>query len=169
MQGRFRVNGKEALWTFEAGATLLDVLRENGVTEVKEGCREGHCGCCAVLLEGVLVDSCQVFAATAMEREITTSRGLGNLRAPSAVQQSFVDAGAVQCGFCTPGMVLATHALLEEHPEPTEEEIAAGLDGNLCRCTGYVKIAEAVRLASERRGTGGSCGGGCGDGGGCGA
>lgn len=169
MQGCFRVNGREYLWTFEAGATLLDVLRENGVTEVKAGCREGHCGCCAVLLDGVLVDSCQVFAATASDREITTSHGLGGLRTPSAVQQSFVDAGAVQCGFCTPGMVLATHALLEEHPAPTEEEIAAGLDGNLCRCTGYVKIAEAVRLASERRRVGRNCGGGCGDEGECGA
>lgn len=164
MQGRFRVNGKDYSWTFDAGATLLDVLRKNGVTEVKEGCREGQCGCCAVLLDGVLVDSCQVFAATAMEREILTSKGLGDLREPSVVQQAFVDAGAVQCGFCTPGMVLATHALLEEHPEPTEEEIAAGLDGNLCRCTGYVKIAEAVRLASKRRRAGEGGNGGCGDG-----
>jgi aerobic-type carbon monoxide dehydrogenase small subunit (CoxS/CutS family) len=150
MTGEFVVNGKRVDCTFSSDASLLDLLRGKGFTEVKEGCREGQCGCCVVLLEGKLVNSCQVFAASAMGKEITTVKGLGNLHNPHPLQTAFVEAGAVQCGFCTPGMILAAYALLKENPDPDDEEIIQALDGNLCRCTGYVKILEAVKLGARR-------------------
>jgi carbon-monoxide dehydrogenase small subunit len=103
-----------------------------------------------VLLDGKLVNSCQVLAATAQDAEIVTIKGLGNLHEPHPIQRAFVDAGAVQCGFCTPGMVLAAYALLQKNADPSEMEIREALDGNLCRCTGYVKIVEAVALAARR-------------------
>lgn len=135
--------------------TLLDVLRKEGKTSVKRGCDEGDCGACSVLVDGVLLRACLLYAGQVDGREITTVEGLGTTRSPHPIQQAFVDAGAVQCGFCTPGMVLATYALLEENPQPTDEEIRGALDGNLCRCTGYVKIFDAVHLASERLRKGG--------------
>ena len=150
MTGNFSINGAELHISLRGDEVLLDVLRELGYTEVKEGCREGACGSCLVLLEGVLVNSCQVLAASALGKEITTVKGLGTFHQPHPIQEAFVDAGAVQCGFCTPGMVLATFALLKKNPRPTEEQIRRALDGNLCRCTGYVKIIEAVKLAAER-------------------
>lgn len=150
MQGEIRVNGAAVPVSFGPDALLLDVLRAAGFVEVKEGCREAACGSCLVLLEGRLVNSCQVLAATAVGREVTTVKGVGTLRRPHPIQEAFVEAGAVQCGFCTPGMVLATHALLAVDPDPDEAAIRRGLDGNLCRCTGYVKILEAVRLAARR-------------------
>lgn len=155
MTGTFTVNGIERRFSLRGDEVLLDVLRELGHTEVKEGCREGACGSCLVLLEGVLVNSCQVLAASALGLQITTVKGLGTLHEPHPIQRAFVDAGAVQCGFCTPGMVLATYALLKKNPRPTEQQIRSGLDGNLCRCTGYVKIIEAVKLAAERMATDG--------------
>ena len=150
MTGTFYVNGIERRFSLRGDEVLLDVLRELGHTEIKEGCREGACGSCLVLLEGVLVNSCQVLAASAFGLQITTVKGLGTLHEPHPIQRAFVEAGAVQCGFCTPGMVLATYALLKKNPRPTEQQIRRGLDGNLCRCTGYVKIIEAVKLAAER-------------------
>jgi carbon-monoxide dehydrogenase small subunit len=150
MDADFHINGSVIHRSFPADLTLLDLLREAGFTEVKAGCHVGQCGACVVLLDGRPVNSCQVYAASVDGKEITTTAGLGNVHNPHPIQQAFVDAGAVQCGFCTPGMVLVTAALLAENSAPTEEEIKRALDGNLCRCTGYVKIIAAVRLAAER-------------------
>lgn len=149
MTGKITVNGTPVPIEFDSTDTLLDVLRNNGHTEVKRGCSSGECGSCVVLLDNLLVNSCQIFAATALEKNVTTSTGLSN-GGPHAIHQAFADAGAVQCGFCTPGMVMATHALLQKSPDPTDLEIREGLVGNLCRCTGYVKIVDAVKLASKR-------------------
>jgi len=150
MKGSFIVNGKKEEWSFAPDAVLLDVLRNNGHTEVHRGCGEGECGACAVILEGRLVNSCQVFAASAAGQKITTVAGIGSIHSPHPIQQAFVETGAIQCGFCTPAMILAVFCLLQKTPNPTDEEIRKALDGNLCRCTGYVKIIEAVRLAARR-------------------
>jgi len=150
MEGFVNLNGEDTLLRFAPDSTLLKALRENGSTEVKEGCGEGQCGACLVLLEGRIVNSCQVFAATVLGKKIVTVKGLGNIHAPHAIQLAFVETGAVQCGFCTPGMILATFALLQEHPDPSEEQIKGALDGNLCRCTGYEKIIDAVKLAAQK-------------------
>jgi aerobic-type carbon monoxide dehydrogenase small subunit (CoxS/CutS family) len=146
----FTVNGKDVELTIEPSQTLLTVLRNGGFTEVKNGCSEGQCGACMVQLDGVPVNSCQVLAATARGKKITTSKGIGNYANVSAIQEAYVDAGAVQCGFCIPGFIITTEALLRENPDPSEEEIKAYLNGNLCRCTGYVKIIEAVKLAAQK-------------------
>jgi carbon-monoxide dehydrogenase small subunit len=150
MKGTFFVNGRAKEWSFVPEATLLDVLRANGHSEVHRGCDEGVCGTCSVLLEGVLVNSCQVFAASVMEKEIETVAGIGTIHEPHPLQKAFVESGAVQCGFCTPAMILAALALLRKNPNPNDKEILSALDGNSCRCTGYVKIIEAVRLAARR-------------------
>lgn len=150
MEARILVNGTERALSFPGDAVLLDVLREAGYMEVKEGCREGACGSCLVLLDGVLVNSCQVLAGSADGRSVTTARGIGTFRVPHPIQEAFVEAGAVHCGFCTPGLVLAAYALLERNPHPGEAEITRALDGNLCRCTGSVKVVEAVQLAAKR-------------------
>jgi aerobic-type carbon monoxide dehydrogenase small subunit (CoxS/CutS family) len=150
MEARVEINGEERSLSFAGDALLLDVLRGAGYTEVKEGCREGACGSCLVLLDGVLVNSCQVLAGSADGRRITTVRGVGTIQVPHPIQEAFVEAGAVHCGFCTPGLVLAAYALLEDNPQPDEAQIARALDGNLCRCTGSVKVVEAVRLAAQR-------------------
>jgi len=152
MKGMFKVNGKLEELQFHAEETLLNVLRSCGYTEVKKGCAEGQCGACVVLLNGVLVNSCQVLAASALNMDILTVKGLGSLYNPHPIQRAFVETGAVQCGFCTPGMVLAAHALLQHNPNPSKQEIREALDGNLCRCTGYVKILQAVQLAARRMG-----------------
>jgi carbon-monoxide dehydrogenase small subunit len=135
---------------FESDSVLLDLLRREGYTEVKEGCREGECGSCQVLIDGKLMNSCRIFSASVINSEITTVKGLGSVDEPHPLQQAFVDAGAVQCGYCTPGMILSSYSLLRKNPHPDEEEIKRALDGNLCRCTGYVKIIDAVKIASER-------------------
>jgi aerobic-type carbon monoxide dehydrogenase small subunit (CoxS/CutS family) len=153
MEARVRINGEDRELSFPGDAILLDVLREAGYLEVKEGCREGACGSCLVLLDGVLVNSCQVLAGSTDGRSVTTVHGVGTFRVPHPIQEAFVEVGAVHCGFCTPGLVLAAYALLESNPKPGEDEITRALDGNLCRCTGSVKIVEAVRLAAERLGT----------------
>jgi aerobic-type carbon monoxide dehydrogenase small subunit (CoxS/CutS family) len=150
MEGTFIINGLVTRAVFSPDAVLLTILRENGFTEVKEGCREGECGACLVLLDGKLVNSCQVLAGSAVGKEITTVKGIGNIHFPHPIQSAFADTGAVQCGFCTPGMVLAAFYLLNKNPDPDDDEIRRALDGNLCRCTGYVKIIEAVRLAAKR-------------------
>ena len=150
MQGQFTINKVDSSFEFSPDATLLRVLRDNGFTEVKNGCEEGECGACVVILDNKLVNSCQVLAASAIGKEILTVKGIGDLHSPNKIQEAFVETGAVQCGFCTPGMVLAAHCLLQENHNPSEEDIKQALDGNLCRCTGYVKIFEAVKLAAKR-------------------
>ena len=150
MTERFQVNGREVELAAVPGDTLLETLRRGGYTEVKCGCEEGKCGACLVLLEGRAVNACQVLALSVRGRPVVTAAGLGTLFDPSPLQQAFVEAGAVQCGFCTPGFVVAAASLLAANPDPDEEQIRRALDGNLCRCTGYVKIVAAVRLAADR-------------------
>jgi len=144
------INGRRRILHCAPDERLLITLRNHGYTEVKNGCLEGECGACLVLLDSRPVNSCQVLTASVAGRQITTVQGLGTLHQPHPLQQAFVDAGAVQCGFCTPGLILAAWALLQENPTPSDDEIKAALDGNLCRCTGYVKIIAAVRLAAQR-------------------
>ena len=136
------------------GESLLYVLRERlGLMGSKGACEQGECGSCSVLVDGELVCSCLVLAASAEGCEVVTIEGIAPPGAPSDVQQAFVDAGAVQCGFCTPGLIMAAHALLAHNPEPTELEIREELSGNICRCTGYGRIIDAVqRVAVSRRG-----------------
>ena len=137
------------------GESLLYVLRERlGLMGSKGACEQGECWSCSVLVDEALVCSCLCMAASLEGRAITTIEGLAPPGAPSDVQQAFVDAGAVQCGFCTPGLIVSTHALLERNPEPSEYEIREELSGNICRCTGYGRIIEAVqRVAVVRGGT----------------
>jgi carbon-monoxide dehydrogenase small subunit len=133
------------------GESLLYVLRERlGLPGSKNACEQGECGSCSIYLDGVLVCSCLVLAAQAEGREIVTVEGIGADGVLHPVQSAFLDAGAVQCGFCTPGLILTTHDLLTRVPSPSDPEIREALAGNLCRCTGYEKIMDAVRLAAER-------------------
>jgi aerobic-type carbon monoxide dehydrogenase small subunit (CoxS/CutS family) len=148
--GTITVNDRDLAVGIDPADTLLDVLRTNGHTEVKRGCDRGECGACLVLLDDVLVNSCQVFAATALGRRVTTSVGLAGDEHAAHIHEGFAESGAVQCGYCTPGMVMATWWLLRANPNPSEEEIRDALSGNLCRCTGYVKTIDAVRLACKR-------------------
>lgn len=142
------INGQTVALEVAPELTLLDLLRDLGVTSVKKGCGEGDCGACGVLLDGVYVKSCLVLAAVANGRRVETVESLGDVDNPHPLQTAFVEAGAVQCGFCIPSMLLAAKNILDAHPEPTDEEIREGLDGNLCRCTGYVKQIEAVKNAA---------------------
>lgn len=135
------------------GENLLYVLRERlGLLAAKGACEQGECGSCSVLVDGKLVCSCLVLAASAVGQPIVTVEGLAPPGAPTDVQQAFVDAGAVQCGFCTPGLVMAAHHLLEHNPTPTELEIREELSGNICRCTGYGRIITAIQDVARRRG-----------------
>ena len=146
---RFLVNGESREVETYAMARLLDVLREDlRLTSVKEGCGEGECGACSVLMNGDLVNSCLVPALQAEGAAITTIEGLTLHGRLDRVQAAFLEHGGAQCGICTPGMILAAVNLLERIPKPTEEEIREGLAGNLCRCTGYASIVEAVKSAS---------------------
>jgi carbon-monoxide dehydrogenase small subunit len=134
------------------GESLLDVLRDRlGLMGTKGACEQGECGSCSVLLDGVLVCSCLVMAASAVGRPIVTIEGIAPTGAPSDVQAAFVEAGAVQCGFCTPGLIMAVHDLLERSAAPTETEIREQLAGNVCRCTGYGRIIDAVQRVAVRR------------------
>ena len=145
------VNGRRIEREIDPESRLLDVLRETlHLTGTKEGCGEGECGACTVLMDGQAVNSCLVLAPQAEGAEILTVEGLSNGRTLHPIQQAFVETGAVQCGFCTPGFIMSTLALLNEVPDPTDGEILAALEGNLCRCTGYGKIVEAVKLAASR-------------------
>jgi aerobic carbon-monoxide dehydrogenase small subunit len=144
------INGERAEADVWEGESLLYALRERfGLPGSKNACEQGECGSCSVLLDGELVCACLVLAAQADGHEVVTVEGMG-AGDIHPVQQAFVDAGAVQCGFCTPGLVVATAALLEQKPDPSEHEIREALSGNLCRCTGYTKIFDAVRLAAKR-------------------
>jgi len=146
---RFTVNGAAVEVRTHPMARLLDVLREElALTGTKEGCGEGECGACSVLLDGALVNGCLVPVAQVAGAEVTTIEGIAADGKLHAVQEAFVAHGGAQCGICTPGMVMAAVALLAEHPQPSELEIRTGLAGNLCRCTGYVKIFDAVAAAA---------------------
>ena len=134
------------------GESLLDVLRDRiGLMGSKGACTQGECGSCSVMVDGILVCSCLVMGASATDQEIVTIEGIAPVGAPSDVQQAFVDAGAVQCGFCTPGLVMAVHDLLERTGTPTDTEIREELAGNVCRCTGYGRIVDAVQQVAVRR------------------
>jgi aerobic carbon-monoxide dehydrogenase small subunit len=144
------VNGEPREAEIWEGESLLFALRERlGLPGSKNACEQGECGSCSVLLDGVLVCACLVLAAQADGHQVVTVEGLAENGQLHRVQEAFVEAGAVQCGFCTPGLVVATADLLEHNPRPSDEEIREALSGNLCRCTGYVKIFDAVRLAAE--------------------
>ncbi len=145
------VNGQRATVRVHAMERLLDVLRhELGLTGTKEGCGEGECGSCSVLMDGVLVNSCLIPVLQAKGADIVTIEGLSSDRQLAKLQQAFLDCGGAQCGICTPGMILAVHHLLRRRPQPTLEEIREGLSGNLCRCTGYMQIFDAVMQAAQR-------------------
>ena len=145
-----RVNGRQHEVALDPNVSLLQALRDLGHTDVKNGCEIGECGACAVLLNGKAVNSCMVLAWQADGAEVVTNAGLGTMDKPHVIQEAFADAGAVQCGYCTPGMVISTKALLDRNPDPSEAEIREALSGNLCRCTGYTQIVEAVQVASRR-------------------
>jgi aerobic-type carbon monoxide dehydrogenase small subunit (CoxS/CutS family) len=144
------IDGEAKRWAIAPGDLLLDVLRREGYYGVKRGCESGECGACTVLLDGKAIDSCVMFAAQADGREILTIEGLAQGDALHPIQEAFLDHAAVQCGFCTPGMILNAAALLAEEPKPTEDQVRRMLAGNLCRCTGYVKPVEAVLAAAAR-------------------
>ena len=147
---RLRVNGEEAEVEARETALLLDVLRDGlGLTGAKRGCETSHCGACTVNLDGMAVHSCVVLAARCEGREIRTVEGLGRDGELDGLQRSFLKHGALQCGYCTPGMLMAAKGLLRRNPRPTLEEVRAGLDGNLCRCTGYTGIFEAILEYSQ--------------------
>ncbi len=147
----FTVNGKKKTVTTDASRHLLDVLREDlHLTGTKYGCGEGRCGACTVLMDGKKVLSCVTTAAQADKKTITTIEGLAKGNSLGPVQQAFLEEGAMQCGYCTSGMIMAAAALLEKNPKPTDQEIAAGMNVNLCRCNGYPKILKAVHNAAEK-------------------
>ncbi len=146
-----KINGEVKSVQVEKNWTLLYVLREVlDLTGAKCGCNTGDCGACKVIIDGEAVNSCLVLAPKAVGKDIWTIEGLSSGPELHPIQQAFIDAGAVQCGYCTPGMVMSAKALLDKNPDPSEEEIRAAISNNLCRCTGYVKIVEAIRLAAER-------------------
>lgn len=148
---RLTVNGTLHTVGIDPAETLLHVLREKlGLTGTKEGCGEGDCGACTILVDGKSVNSCIFPAIQADGCEILTVEGVESDPKLAAIQKAFVDHGAVQCGFCSPGMIMATCALLDENPTPTEAEIRRGLSGNLCRCTGYQAMVDAVKSLAER-------------------
>ncbi len=155
-RAKFTVNERSYEVIIEPQMLLIDVLREKiGLTGTKYACGTGDCGACTVLVDGKPVLSCLTLAVTAREKHILTIEGMAKGGALHPIQDAFVEKGAIQCGFCTPGMVLSAKALLEENPHPTRDEIKEGLGGNLCRCTGYVKIIDAVHTAAETLAKGG--------------
>ncbi len=149
---RFTLNGHEVSAEVESHRMLLEVLRNTfHLTGTKEGCGQGECGACTVLVDGLSVDSCLYPAFEVEGKSVTTIEGLveeGSRLHP--IQEAFVEHGGIQCGFCTPGMIMSTKALLDENPHPTDDEIKRGISGNLCRCTGYVQIVESIRKAAEK-------------------
>ncbi len=147
----FTLNGEKTSLNCDPNRTLLEVLREDlGLTGAKDACGgEGECGACTVILDGKPVNSCLIFIGQVEGGQITTIEGLSAKDSYHPLQKAFIEAGAVQCGYCTPGAILAAKALLDERPHPSDQEIKAGLSGNLCRCTGYTKMIAAVRLAAR--------------------
>jgi len=149
----FWLNGRLTEVLVEPDEPLLEVLRERlNITGVKKGCGEGECGSCTVLLNGRPVVSCLLPALKAQGQKVITIEGLAGGEELHPIQEAFLEAGAVQCGFCTPGMILSAKALLDLRPDPTDQEITEALSGNICRCTGYVQIKEAVKLAAQKLG-----------------
>ncbi len=150
MELELTVNGKTYRLNVHPDDTLLTVLREMlGLTGTKKGCEEGECGACTVLVEGTPILSCLTPALKCAGQNVRTVEGLASDGVLSTLQDAFIQAGAVQCGYCTPGMLMTGTALLEANPDPSDQEIASALAGNLCRCTGYVKIVEAVKTAAD--------------------
>jgi len=150
MRIKFRLNGREVELDVPLGRRLLDLLREDlGLTGTKEGCGEGECGACAVIVDGKLRLSCLTAAIQVDGKEVLTVEGLAKDGKLHPIQEALVETAGLQCGFCTPGFVMAAYALLLEKPRPTREEVRAWLSGNLCRCTGYERIVDAVLLAAE--------------------
>lgn len=151
MKINFTLNGKETSGDWPAEKRLLDVIREDlGLTGTKEGCGEGECGACSVLLDGKIVNSCLIPLGQAEGARVVTPEGLKENPRGKAILDAFAQAGAVQCGFCTPGMMMAAEALLSRNPKPDEQAVREAISGNLCRCTGYDKIVLAILLAAEK-------------------
>ena len=147
-----RVNGETYELSIDVRRTLLEVLRDDlNLTGTKEGCGTGDCGACTVLVDGVPITSCLTLAIEAQGREITTIEGLAKDGQPHPIQRAFIEHGAIQCGFCTPGMIISAKALLDKNPRPTEAEVREAISGNYCRCTGYTKIVEAILNASPSK------------------
>jgi carbon-monoxide dehydrogenase small subunit len=145
------INGEQVEFLCEPHQSLLECLRDVlGLTGTKEGCNDGNCGACSVLLDGRLVNACLVLGVEIEGREVTTVEGLADWRGLHPIQQAFIEEDALQCGFCTPGILIATKALLDREPDPSEKRIRTWLAGNLCRCTGYDTIVRAVQLAAAR-------------------
>ena len=152
MKIKFEINSKKVLIDVDPMKRLLDVIREDlSLTGTKEGCSKGECGACSVIVDGELVASCIYPAAQIQGKKVITIEGLSKGDQLDPIQQSFIEEGAIQCGFCTPAMVLGTKVLLDKNPTPSEDEIKEALSGNLCRCTGYAKIIDAVKKASKKR------------------
>jgi len=149
MKLNVKINGKKFDLEVNPNAMLIDVLRDAGFKSVKNGCSEGSCGACAVMIDGRPKNSCIILAGQVQDSEILTAEGLGNPETPHILQRSFVDHGSTQCGYCNPGSLISVKALLDKNPKPTEADVKDALDGNLCRCTGYVKRIEAVLDAAK--------------------
>jgi carbon-monoxide dehydrogenase small subunit len=144
------VNGRKRTAAIPANATLLETLRDLGHVEVKSGCEKGDCGACAVLVDGEAVDSCLTLTWTAVGARVTTVSGLGSVDAPHPLQKAFIERGAAQCGYCTPGLIIAAQSMLDNDTrDPDEDDIRVALSGNLCRCTGYTKVFDAVSEAAR--------------------
>jgi len=149
---KLTINGTERSENAAPRTTLLDFIRDDlGLTATHMGCEHGICGACSVILDGAPVRSCLIYAVQADGHDVITAEGLRTADgAPGVIMDSFIEAHGMQCGYCTPGMMIATHALLAETPEPSDDEIREAIGGNLCRCTGYAQIIEAIRLAAQR-------------------
>ncbi|MCP1101849.1 aerobic-type carbon monoxide dehydrogenase small subunit (CoxS/CutS family) [Aequitasia blattaphilus] len=149
----FNLNGKDVVVLTEPNKRLVDFLREDmDLTSVKEGCGEGECGACTIIFNGEAVTSCLMLVGQAEGSQIVTLEGVSENGKPNYIQKAFMDVGAVQCGYCTPGMILAAKALLDKNPKAGDEEIKQAMSGNLCRCTGYAKIFQAVKTARDAKG-----------------
>ena len=152
IQIKFTLNGKPVEVDVDPNIRALDFLRDvMGMTSVKEGCSEGECGACTIIVNGRNVHSCLMLAVELDGKDVWTLEGLVE-KGETYISEAFVEAGAIQCGFCTPGFIISTKVLLDENPNPTDEEIEKALEGNICRCTGYIKIKKAVKLAAKKRG-----------------
>jgi carbon-monoxide dehydrogenase small subunit len=145
----FTINGRPKKMYVEPKELLLNVIRDLGLTGTRYSCGTGECGACTVLVDGEPVLSCLTLAVAVDKKNITTIEGIGNDENPHPLQKAFIETGAIQCGFCIPGMILSAKALLDKNPNPTEDEIKDAISGDLCRCTGYVKIIEAIKLAAK--------------------
>ena len=147
----FDLNGQPVTISVEPNTSLLDAIRDTmGIKSVKKGCEQGECGACTVLIDGAPVTSCLVLAPQVEGRHVTTLEGLEMNPLMIDLREAFIENGAVQCGFCTPGMLISAYALLRDNPNPSEDDVKTGIEGNICRCTGYTKIIEAILDATER-------------------